>query len=78
LTNSKSYDTINIPKVKEIIIMNNFLFENVETGERFFVQCDNEMECEEILLANEIDPDEVIMLDVYDDHEAEILGYDTY
>lgn len=58
--------------------MKNFLFENVETGERFFVQCDNEMECEEILLANEIDPDEVIMLDVYDDHEAEILGYDTY
>ncbi len=58
--------------------MKNFLFEDVESGERFFVQCDNELACEAILLENEIDPDEVILLDVYNDNEAEILGYDTY
>ena len=58
--------------------MKNFLFEDLESGERFFVQCDNELECEAILLENDIDLDEVILLDVYDDDEAEILGYDTY
>ena len=52
--------------------------EDIESGERFFVQCDNELEIEEILLANDIDPDEVELLGDYDDHEAEILGYDTY
>lgn len=58
--------------------MKNFLFEDLNSGERFFVQCDNELECEEILLANEIDPNEVILLDVVDDDVAEIMGYDTY
>ena len=58
--------------------MKNFLFEDTESGERFFVQCDNELECEEILLANEIDPDEVVLLDVVDDDVAEAMGYDTY
>lgn len=58
--------------------MKNFLFEDLASGERFFVQCDNELECEEILLANEIDPNEVVLLDVVDDDVAEIMGYDTY
>lgn len=58
--------------------MKNFLMEDIESGERFFVQCDSELEIEEILLTNEIDPDEVELLGVYNDHEAEILGYDTY
>ena len=58
--------------------MKNFLMEDIDSGERFFVQCDNELEIEEILLANDIDPDEVELLGDYDDHEAEILGYDTY
>ena len=58
--------------------MKNFLFEDMESGERFFVQCADELKCEAILLENGIDPDEVILLDVYDDDEAEILGYDTY
>ena len=58
--------------------MKNFLFEDQESGERFFVQCDNELECEEILLANEIDPDEFVLLDVGDDAVAEAMGYDTY
>lgn len=58
--------------------MKNFLFEDLESGERFFVQCDNELECEEILLANEIDPDEIVLIDVVDDDVAEAMGYDTY
>jgi hypothetical protein len=58
--------------------MKNFLFEDLNSGERFFVQCDNELECEEILLTNEIDPNEVVLLDVVDDDVAEIMGYDTY
>ena len=58
--------------------MTNFLMEDFETGERFFVQCDNELEIEDILLANDIDPDSVELLGDYTDHEAEILGYDTY
>jgi hypothetical protein len=58
--------------------MKNFLFEDLENGGYFFVQCDNELECEDILLANEFDLDEVELLDVLDDYEAELLGYDTY
>ena len=58
--------------------MKNFLFEDLENGGYFFIQCDNELECEEILLANEFDPDQVVLLDVLDDEEAETLGYDTY
>ena len=58
--------------------MKNFLFEDNENGERFFVQCDNELGCEEILLANEINPDEVVLIDVVDDVVAEAMGYDTY
>lgn len=58
--------------------MTNFLFEDLENGGYFFVQCDNELEIEDILIANDIDPDEVVLVGEYDDHEAEILGYDTY
>ena len=58
--------------------MRNFLFEDLENGGYFFVQCDDELECEEILLANEFDPDQVVLLDEVDDAVAEIMGYDTY
>jgi hypothetical protein len=58
--------------------MKNFLFEDLENGGYFFVQCDNELECEEILLINEINPDEVALIDVVDDAVAEAMGYDTY
>ena len=58
--------------------MSNFLFEVLENGGYFFVQCDNELEIEEILIANDIDPDEVVLVGEFSDHEAEILGYDTY
>ena len=58
--------------------MKNFLFDDLENGGYFFVQCDNELECEDILLANEFDLDEVVLLDVVDDDVAEAMGYDTY
>lgn len=55
----------------------NFLFED-ENGEMFFVQCADELKCEPILRENGFDPDKVVLLDVLDDDEAEMLGYDTY
>ena len=58
--------------------MKNFLFEDLETGELFFVQCADETKCEPILIENGFNLEEVCLLDVYDDYEAEILGYDTY
>lgn len=58
--------------------MKNFLFEDLETGELFFVQCKDELKCEVILLENGFDLEEVVLIDVYDDDEAEWLGYDTY
>lgn len=58
--------------------MNNYLCEDLENGGYFFVQCETIDEVEEILLKNDIDPNEVDILDVYCDEDAEILGYDTY
>lgn len=58
--------------------MKNFLFEDLVNGGYFFVQCDNELECEDILLDNGFDLYDVRLLDVLDDYEAELLGYDTY
>ena len=58
--------------------MKNFLFEDMTTGELFFVQCADELKCEAILRENDFNPEEVILLDVFNDAEAEILGYDTY
>ena len=58
--------------------MLNYLCEDLENGGYFFVQCEDECELDEILLANEFDLDEIEILGVYDDEEAEILGYDTY
>jgi hypothetical protein len=55
----------------------NFLFED-EDGEMFFVQCADELKCEPILRENGFDPDKVVLVDVLDDEEAEMLGYDTY
>ena len=56
----------------------NFLFEDEESGERFFVQCADETKCEAILLENGFDLDSVYQIGVYDDEDAEALGYDTY
>ena len=57
--------------------MPNFLMEHEEIG-FFFVQCTDETKIADILIANEIEPDECVLLDVYSDAEAEILGYDTF
>lgn len=58
--------------------MLNYLCQDNESGELFFVQCADETERDEILLANDFDLDEIEVLGVYTDGEAEILGYDTY
>ena len=58
--------------------MNNFLFEDLENGGYFFVQCEDESEIDEILLNNGFDLEQVDLLDVVDDETAEIYGYDTY
>lgn len=58
--------------------MLNYLCQDNESGELFFVQCADETERDEILLANDFDLDEVDICGVYTDGEAEILGYDTY
>ena len=58
--------------------MLNYLCQDNESGEVFFVQCADETERDEILLANGFDLDEIDICGVYTDGEAEILGYDTY
>ena len=58
--------------------MLNYLCEDLESGELFFVQCADETERDEILLANDFDSDQVDIYGIYTDEEAEILGYDTY
>lgn len=58
--------------------MLNYLCEDLESGELFFVQCADETERDEILLANDFDLDQVDIYGIYTDEEAEILGYDTY
>ena len=58
--------------------MLNYLCQDNESGELFFVQCADETERDKILLANDFDLDEIDICGVYTDGEAEILGYDTY
>ena len=60
----------------------NYLFEfNDEEdklcGERIFIQCDTLPEAEEVLKISGW-YGKVAFLGIYDDDEAEILGYDTY
>jgi hypothetical protein len=58
--------------------MKNFLMYDMDSGERFFVQCSTELEIENILLESGFDPDNCVLEDVLEDEEAEMLGYDTY
>lgn len=58
--------------------MLNYLFEDIETGERFFVQAFDEVDRDNIMLENDIDPEEVELIGIYTDEEAEELGYDTF
>lgn len=60
----------------------NYLFEIVGEesefcGELFFVQCDTLEEAEEILKIYFID-EKLHYIGLFDDEEAEAMGYDTY
>ena len=55
--------------------MNNYLFSDNETGEKFFVQADTLKEAEAIAYDNFEDPE---YIDKFTDEEAEWFGYDTY
>ena len=59
--------------------MKNYLFGNLENGDYFFVECENETEINRVLLRNNIDPDKVVRCSgVYTYTEVEILGYNSY
>ncbi len=58
--------------------MRNYLFEDLETGERFFVQCDSYGEAIKILTENDFSIAECRYLGDFSDEEAEWYGYDTY
>ena len=58
--------------------MNNFLFEDSNTGERFFVQCNSYAEALQILLNNGFWLHDCRYIGVFTDEEAEWAGYDTY
>lgn len=58
--------------------MHNFLFEDNNTGERFFVQCDSYAEALQILLNNGFWLHDCQYIGVFTDEEAEWAGYDTY
>ena len=62
-------------KTKEDNKMMNYLFVDIETGERFFVQANSFKEAEEIAYDNFDDPE---YIDEFTDAEAEWFGYDTY
>ena len=55
---------------KEVNDMDNFLFVDNLTGERFFVQAG--------IMSIVDDKDELEYIGVFSDEEAECMGYDTY
>lgn len=58
--------------------MKNYLYEDYESGERFFVQCDTPEEAVEIILDNGFNLPDIEFLGEFTDAEAEWYGYDTY
>lgn len=58
--------------------MFDIMYEIIETGERFFVECENLGEANEILANYDFKPNEIKLIGKYSVEEAEILGYDTY
>lgn len=58
--------------------MRDFLFEDYDSGEQFFVECFFLNEAWEIVLENFGEDVAVDLIGVYTPEEAEILGYDTY
>lgn len=55
-----------------------FLFEDIESGEWFFVECNNLEEAQVILEMSGFQPNEIKFYGKYTTDEADILGYDTY
>ena len=58
--------------------MRDFLFEDNDTGEQFFVECFSLNEAWKIVLENFGEDADIDFIDAYTPEEAEILGYDTY
>jgi hypothetical protein len=58
--------------------MLNYLYEDIETGERFFIQAFDDIDRDNIMLENDIVPEEVELIGIYTDEEAEEMGYDTF
>ena len=55
-----------------------FMYEVIETGEQFFVECDNLGEANIILEASGFTPNELKIIGRYTVEEAEMIGLDTY
>lgn len=55
-----------------------FLYEVIETGEQFFVECSNLGEAEVILEMSGFSADEIVYQGRYTVEEAEAMGFDTY
>lgn len=58
--------------------MRDYLFIDYESGEQFFVECEDFFECQEILAESGFNWEDVELIGEYEPWEAEILGYDTY
>lgn len=58
--------------------LRDYLFIDNESGEQFFVECENFDECLDILYDSGFSWADVELLGEYTVEEAEILGYDTY
>lgn len=59
-------------------MMLNYLFEDLETGERFFIQCETFEEAHTEALDICTTPEDCEYLGEFTDYEAEWYGYDTY
>ena len=55
-----------------------FMFEIIESGEQFFVECNNFEEAKVILEMSGFTDDELKFCGYYTVEEAEIMGLDTY
>lgn len=55
-----------------------FMFKVIETGEEFFVECNNLGEAEVILEMSGFEKDEIKFCGKYTAEEAEMMGLDTY
>ena len=55
-----------------------FMYEVIETGEQFFVECDNLGEANIILKESGFTPDELKFCGRFTVEEAEMIGLDTY